>query len=832
MTKDTSRLIESTSKVANQRHAPYSDASVSHEQLSSYSEAPFKHHKMNKYPSKNILKQIERSPFFRPTDPKQLQPIVTRDGRVKLAKQNTTDKEHKSTIIGAVSNIVNVIAGAGIVGIPFALRESGLVAGIILILLCAAITEKTLRLLIETAKHIDVSSYEILMEASFGRPGFIFISCSMFLIAYGSTIAYLLVIKDTLPILCGVNPDDEFLRRWVLVVSSLFIILPLSTQRDMADLSKTSQVSVVFTCLIVLIITTFSPTTESLSLAQQTDNIQKNNNFLTGAIEIFAKSIVRPSTIFIGLGVLSFVFVPHHASFIIAGSLDRPNRERWSKVTHISLSLCAFLAIVCGVAGYLGFLDTTEGNVLNNFINMAQDKEDHATEIAVNVARTLLCISMFFVYPMDLFVARHILVVFLFKGRIAHEGDDHAVLARWDRRICLTTGLYLITLIPALFLNDLGPVLALTGAIAGSSLSSIGPGLAYLAVHGREFIKLVEEHSWLWGGREQESVIVRRSSFRRTMSMGSCNSKMSTGGTQSVRGVLVSLDEYPLPSEQKKVKIAKVFRCKWPESVQNVPGTFLWYALQMPLWVFVAELGERRLLEYAAKEFLKSPRIPRLGRVYHKRPLIERAKGIHTPEASILGLADYGLANGAMNSSSSLLISRSVGDFKSCNTENQKDMRSTFSDLTDIPMKSRTLSVECELDGPLTIEDDEGGYQKAGIGCNPTDSHNERRSHSFVEKIRHVTSMHEIEDLEKTPMVFTGPSEYGTMSVTTAGGNRGIAAAISQDLLKKKENLLEEEDDPQAAFPSAFDFSVAILLIWYGFILMLAGCSSVLCEKK
>ena len=57
----------------------------------------------------------------------------------------------KSSILGASSNLVNSIVGAGIIGIPYAMRMSGLWAGIFLLILVSALTDKSLRILIEQA---------------------------------------------------------------------------------------------------------------------------------------------------------------------------------------------------------------------------------------------------------------------------------------------------------------------------------------------------------------------------------------------------------------------------------------------------------------------------------------------------------------------------------------------------------------------------------------------------------------------------------------------------------------------------------------------------------
>jgi sodium-coupled neutral amino acid transporter 11 len=53
-------------------------------------------------------------------------------------------KEHKATVVGTSANLINAIIGAGIAGIPFALRETGMVTGLFLVILCAVLTLKSL----------------------------------------------------------------------------------------------------------------------------------------------------------------------------------------------------------------------------------------------------------------------------------------------------------------------------------------------------------------------------------------------------------------------------------------------------------------------------------------------------------------------------------------------------------------------------------------------------------------------------------------------------------------------------------------------------------------
>lgn len=162
---------------------------------------------------------------------------------------------------------------------------------------------------------------------------------------------------------------------------------------------------------------------------------------------------------------------------------------------------------------------------------------------------------MFFVYPLESFVARHVIMTNLFRGRDAHEGDDHAVLDRWDRRVSTTIVLFLSVLIPALNFSDVGLVLAFTGTVAATSLTYLLPGLLFIGVHGEEFLDVTESR---WGCTYQT-------------------------------------DDFT------------TFDC------------ITWYLLLMPCWCRVARMGKRCLAFHIEKKALQTPaQTFRLGKVKHK----------------------------------------------------------------------------------------------------------------------------------------------------------------------------------------------------------------------
>ena len=133
-------------------------------------------------------------------------------------------------------------------------------------------------------------------------------------------------------------------------------------KRDMADLAKTSSISCIFDLCLVILVSYLSPeknlarfdeamgmfhhyfiimflkigtiyTYISLSnmfldalylkdaVMDEETNIPTGEPVNTQLLSLLKSDVLHPSTVFVGLGVLSFAFVCQHSAFIIAGSL-------------------------------------------------------------------------------------------------------------------------------------------------------------------------------------------------------------------------------------------------------------------------------------------------------------------------------------------------------------------------------------------------------------------------------------------------------------------------------------------------------------------------------
>lgn len=291
--------------------------------------------------------------------------------------------------------------------------------------------------------------------------------------------------------------------------------------KDISQLAYTSLLSVIADTVLICIVVLFSPVGPT---------VRDAGGFGT----VLARHWIN-SRVFIGLGVLSTAMACQHSAFLISGSLTNPTPQRWASVAQYSLAVAGSLSILLGAVGYLGFLEDTEGDILNSL-----DKDS----TYVNAARALLALTMVFTYPMESFVARHVF------GQLFGSGSIERF--RWR----LTVGLYLTSLVPALIFNDLGIVLSLTGSLGASAVAYIGPGLVVLGINGHDFVDWVQ-------GKSLD---------------GTASSDAANGAGEIELPVVGDASA----TIQNVPDIGASYRKPW-----------WWFPLAMPVWVAIANSGAR-----------------------------------------------------------------------------------------------------------------------------------------------------------------------------------------------------------------------------------------------
>jgi sodium-coupled neutral amino acid transporter 11 len=212
------------------------------------------------------------------------------------------EQRGRSSYLGASFNFVNSIVGAGIIGIPYAVSECGFFTGIMMLTFVAYLVNRSVLMLIECG--IKARKYNF---------------------AYGAQVAYLVIVGDTIPVVSKILFHSSFTDRTAVVtLLAVFIILPLCFLKNLSSLSWTSMLSIFADTLLILILVVASPEEASR------EKIKPVFNFIN-------------SSLFAGIGTISFAFVCQHNCFLVFQSLTEQTYDNWKKVANLSVGFSFFL---------------------------------------------------------------------------------------------------------------------------------------------------------------------------------------------------------------------------------------------------------------------------------------------------------------------------------------------------------------------------------------------------------------------------------------------------------------------------------------------------------
>ncbi|PSN36021.1 putative sodium-coupled neutral amino acid transporter 11 [Blattella germanica] len=296
-------------------------------------------------------------------------------------------------------------------------------------------------------------SYQGLMRASFGRPGYILLSSLQFIYPFIAMVSYNVVVGDTLTKvlmrLTGSGPHAFLSHREVVVgLATIIVTAPLCLYRDIAKLAKVSFLSLVFISFILIAIFIRLGTLHDI-VPSTPDSWQ------------FANWGIIPA-----IGIMAFAFMCHHNTFLIYGSIQDADQRRWDTVTHASILTSLVVTALFGVAGYATFTGNSQGDLLENYC---------WSDDLMNVSRISFSITILLTFPIECFVTREVIENSFFSNLPPSED-------KWSktRHIGISLFIVIVTYLISMATDCLGVVLELNGVLAAVPLAYILPAVSYL----------------------------------------------------------------------------------------------------------------------------------------------------------------------------------------------------------------------------------------------------------------------------------------------------------------------------------------------------------------
>uniref|UniRef100_A0AAR2JEP6 Amino acid transporter transmembrane domain-containing protein n=1 Tax=Pygocentrus nattereri TaxID=42514 RepID=A0AAR2JEP6_PYGNA len=399
-----------------------------------------------------------------------------------------TTFEGKTSFGMSVFNLSNAIMGSGILGLAYAMSNTGIVLFLTLLIFIAILTAYSIHLLLKSAGVVGIRAYEQLGFRAFGQTGKIIAACIITVHNIGAMSSYLFIVKIELPFviegLLGHKSSGEWYLNgnYLIIIVSLGVILPLALMRQLGYLGYTSGFSL--SCMVFFLISVIykkfvmecpvysdNSTQTSISAVYSSDNDTCTAKLVTLTPQVKHGASFAPLQICLTLlslaaytiPILAFAFVCHPEVLPIYTELKKPTKKRMQNVANISIMAMFVMYLLTAIFGYLTFYGNVEGELLKNY--STADTLMLCVRLAVLVAVTLTV-------PVVLFPIRRAVLQLLFPEKPFH----------WARHILIALCLLFLVNLLVIFVPNIRDIFGVIGATSAPSLIFILPGIFYVRI--------------------------------------------------------------------------------------------------------------------------------------------------------------------------------------------------------------------------------------------------------------------------------------------------------------------------------------------------------------
>ncbi|KAF4743792.1 hypothetical protein FOZ63_028157 [Perkinsus olseni] len=399
-----------------------------------------------------------------------------------LSRQGASQKNRRSFrltpggVTQSMFTLISTSMGGGVLCLPYVMKQAGIINGVLLLVISAAIAVLTMYLLMESAQRTGRGSYGSLLGSCCGRWAAALMDVIMFFYGMGTMTAYLILEGDFLPALfawIGVSISRTFCIILVAVVA-IPLVLPekLSVLRHVTPISTAA---LIFTAICTLI--------EAPGRAE----------ILPEDLRISLASFGWP--LLKCLTITLFAYICHTNVVPVANELVDPTPKRCFQVSFRVATLQLGFYVLIGVSGYLSFLGTTHQNYITNYSH---------DDVLINLCRLALALSLMCSIPINTNPTARAAVHFISSMK-EMTSRRHPLLGRRDRlpsalrsesrgekvlRISISLALLVVTLTIAILVPGIADVVSLLGGSLGTLLLVTCPCIIFAKVMKEEASRL------------------------------------------------------------------------------------------------------------------------------------------------------------------------------------------------------------------------------------------------------------------------------------------------------------------------------------------------------
>uniref|UniRef100_A0A3B5B8S9 Sodium-coupled neutral amino acid transporter 3-like n=1 Tax=Stegastes partitus TaxID=144197 RepID=A0A3B5B8S9_9TELE len=390
-----------------------------------------------------------------------------------------TDFEGKTSFGMSVFNLGNAIMGSGILGLAYAMANTGVVLFLLLLTVVAGLSSYSIHLLLKCSGIVGIRAYEQLGYRAFGTPGKMAAGIAITLQNIGAMSSYLYIVKYEFPLVIQAflkvdKPAGEWFMNgnYLVIIVSVAVILPLALMKQLGYLGYTSGFSL--SCMVFFLISVIYKKfnipcpfvdfaiNSTASVMNVTDPGGEDNP------ACIPKMANLNSQTAYTIPILAFAFVCHPEVLPIYTELRK--YKKMQHVANISIAVMYGMYFLAALFGYLTFYGEVEAELLHTYSRIdPYDTLILCVRVAVLTAVTLTV-------PIVLFPVRRAIQQMVFPNKTFY----------WPRHIAIAFVLLTFINLLVIFAPNILGIFGVIGATSAPCLIFIFPAVFYIRIVPKE----------------------------------------------------------------------------------------------------------------------------------------------------------------------------------------------------------------------------------------------------------------------------------------------------------------------------------------------------------
>uniref|UniRef100_A0A8C4Y3V9 Solute carrier family 38 member 3 n=1 Tax=Gopherus evgoodei TaxID=1825980 RepID=A0A8C4Y3V9_9SAUR len=390
----------------------------------------------------------------------------------------------------SIFNLSNAIMGSGILGLAYAMANTGILLFLFLLTTVALLSSYSIHLLLKSSGIVGIRAYEQLGYRAFGTPGKLAAAIAITLQNIGGRwgMGRTPAPYSTEPQLAPWGTHRRLTQDWYLngnylvILISLTIILPLALMKQLGYLGYASGFSL--SCMVFFLISVIykkfqipcplpeqdGNSTSNLSDAQgSTSDYQNGYPVLQPAAAGAACSaslFTLNSQTAYTIPIMAFAFVCHPEVLPIYTELKDPSKKKMQGISNISIAVMYVMYFLAALFGYLTFYGRVESELLHTYSYV------DPFDVLILCVRVAVLIAVTLTVPIVLFPVRRAIQQMLFQGK------DFS----WVRHVAIAVVLLITINLLVIFAPSILGIFGLIGATSAPCLIFIFPAIFYIRI--------------------------------------------------------------------------------------------------------------------------------------------------------------------------------------------------------------------------------------------------------------------------------------------------------------------------------------------------------------